>query len=265
VWSRGVRNRMWSVMIAVAVSLSVGIGGAAAQEVTQPGAASDLQCVDVTVDGPGDLNTRGPTTLGPIAVSLPAGRYRLLMTSTDIHHAPGHQPGQLAERWSVTLDNGYSSPVTPDLATEDISAVFDMGVVELGAASALTFVHHGIAPSPDSVHPSITFRCEPVLTSTTSTTSTTATSTTVATTTTAVPSPSTTTTTEAPPVTRGGDIAPSTTTATPTTVVSTGDNLPRTGGNLSLLWMGLLLLAAGGVFVVVGRLVALEAARVGRG
>jgi len=205
-------------------------------------AAQDASCTDVSVGHGGiELLTRGPVSIGPIAISLPAGTYRLIMTSADPGHMPNHQENQVNERWNFVLDNGYSSPITPDLATELTTATYDMGVADLAAASSLTFIHHGVAPSADSVYPSVVFQC-------------------------VAPPPTTTTappTTE-PPVT----VADTSTTAAPTTTppptapttappTSEGEvnseELPRTGTTTNLLLLGLGLAAAGTLVLEVSR------------
>ena len=244
--------RLVAVGMVVAATMTIG-GTASAQNAT---------CDDATVSSSADLITRGPTNIGPVSVVIPAGRYRLVMTSTDPGHRPGHQPEQLNERWSFSLDNGYSSPITPDLPTDVTSAVYDMGVVEMAAASSLTFLHHGVMPSADSVQPSVTFRCEAAPPTTTE-----APTTTVEAPTTTIEALTTTT-----PVTEGGNVDPTSsvapetsavksTEATTTTVVVASSELPRTGGNPSFVWMGLLLVTVGGVFIVVGKIVTLESAR----
>lgn len=232
------------LILALAVgSLTLVFGGAVG--------AQTSSCADVTVTTPQDLVTAGPTTIGPISVDVGAGRYRLLMTSIDRGHRPGHQTHQRSERWSFTLDSGYSSPITADLAEDATSASFDMGLVDFVEATSITFHHHGAAPSPDSISASVTFQC-------------------------AEPVPTTAPPTTEPPVTEGGEIdittaAPDTSgvkssdaTQPPTTrpVGATANGeLPRTGGNPSFLWMGLLLMTSGGVFLVVGKIITLEAQR----
>ena len=222
--------------------------------------AQEAGCSNVVVAPSIDLVTRGVSTIGPIQIDLPAGRYRLAMSSVDAGHEPDHQSDQLSERWSFTLDNGYSSPITPDLATESKSATFDMGAVDLVAATSITFVHHGVAPSADSVRPSITFQCEPPTTATTTTTSTTtSTTTTTSTSTTTEPTPTVAeVTTTAPPETETTAVTTEVTTTTTPGSVKANDTLPRTGSNESILWMGLLLLTVGGVFIVVSKIVSIE-------
>ena len=106
------------VFAVVMLGASMAAGGFAA--------AQQADCADVTVNPGQDLVTRGVSTIGPIQINVPAGTYRIVMVSTDVGHAPGHQEDQQNERWSFTLDSGYSSPITPDLATEVTTATFDM-------------------------------------------------------------------------------------------------------------------------------------------
>ncbi len=240
------RAARWAVAISMAAGLVIHGGTAGAQ---------DASCSDVTVGAGGvELLTRGPTSIGPVAISLPAGTYRLVMSSTDPAHMPGFQGDQTNERWNFVLDNGYASPITPDLPTDQTSATYDMGVADLAAASSLTFVHHGVPPSADSVFPSVTFQCV-------TPPPTTAAPTTVPVT----PAPSVSvldTSTTAPATTVPTTTVPTTaapTTAAPTTAppVSTGDvdseELPRTGGTTNLFFVGVGLAAAGAVVLGASR------------
>jgi LPXTG-motif cell wall-anchored protein len=241
---RGWKSARWAAAVVVMAATVVVMAGSGV-------GAQQADCTDVTVSPSVDLVTRGVSTIGPIQVNVAAGRYRLIMTSADPGHVAGHQTEQQHESWSFTLDNGFSSPITPDLSDELTSATYDMGVADLSVASSITFVHHGVAPSPDSVHPTVTFRCE-AAPATTTTASTTAPPPTVA----------DVSTTVAPETTVVQTTAVETTTAAPATTVPDGtvknNELPRTGSNESVLWMGLLLLTVGGVFLVIGKIVGLE-------
>ncbi|MDG2112969.1 MAG: LPXTG cell wall anchor domain-containing protein, partial [Actinomycetota bacterium] len=171
------------------------------------------------------------------------GEYRILMGSSDGDHAPGYQPEQTGEQWFFTTDAGYTSPVTPDLAETDGTAIFDMGVVTLADTQSISFHHASTVTGANSVLPQVTFdpQVPPCGTVTTQTVS--------EPTTTAGPA-----STEAP-VTTAGVVAPSstvksvdiTTATTPPAQVNDRDNLPATGtdGALSLALVGVAMILVG--------------------
>lgn len=212
--------------------------------------AQQAGCADVTVSGEAKLDTAGSATIGPVPAPLSAGQYRIVMHSADPGHIAGHQTDQQHEQWSFRLDSGYGSPITPDLADGLTNASFDMGVVTLAEAASITFVHHGVAPSRDSVLPSVSFSCVQPTTPTS-----------------AAPTSSST---EAP-VTTGGRLDPTTWAAPePTVGVQQGsggvgntggsNELALTGNSGKALSLGVLLLACGGVVVLLGRVVSIEEA-----
>ena len=188
-----------------------------------------VECVDVSVNfddaGLGALS-KGQTTLGPLSLDLSAGTYDVVLISSDPTHAPGAFTDQQNESWFIVLDNGYTSPKTPDIPDAELSVTVVVENVDLGAATAVTAVWAGQAPSHDSVHAAVTFRCAaPVVTTTT--TSSTAPPTTIASSTTAAETTTTTSasTTTAAPTTIA---APTTTSAAPTTVAGTGSTIAPT-------------------------------------
>ena len=147
-----------------------------------------VQCADLSFDfdtlGQGPLTKNNPT-FGPVAVSVPAGTYDIILVSSDPTHAPGAYTDQMHESWFLVTDSGFTSPVTPDLADADLSTSIVINGINLGATTQITAVWAGQAPSFDSVHPAVTFRCviEPSTTTTAGPTTTLpATSTTVPTT-----------------------------------------------------------------------------------
>ena len=279
---RGRRRVVWVTVLAVALASVWAASGAAADQV----------CRDVAVSPGERLVSRGPTKLGPMRLELPAGRYRILMTSADNGHEAGYQVDQTHERWSFRLDSGYRSPITPDLAETAKVATFDMGTVDLKATWTITFRHHGAAPVADSVVPSVLFVCDdgPVSTappttlapSTSGPASTAPLTTGPLTTGPQTTGPQTTApqttggATSEPLITTDATLDPTTsTTEAPVTTAGTAesmqppgadrsdeprDPLPATGSNGGPLVVGVLLLASGGVLLVIGKLLSVEVA-----
>ncbi len=232
------------------------LAGTAMVAVSPVGAEETQACVDVTVTG--DSAGLGPLTknvqvIGPLPVNVAGGTYEIVLSSADPTHAPGAYLDQVNEQWHFTLDSGYVSPVTPDIPDEAMGTSMSAGIVTLAPASSITFHWDGVLPSYDSVHPTVSFICATAPTTTTTTTvaPTTAPTTTVAPTTTTAP-----TTSVAPSST----VAPTTTVASTTTTQGeiggiteenpqTGEELARTGLNLTLGLTGLTLILLGSLMV----------------
>lgn len=229
------------VLVALAVVfgvLSIGTATSSAQS----------SCSDVHV-APGVILVTPTPTFGPHPVSVPAGTYRLIVTSFDLGHAPGIQLDQTNEIWSFTTDTGYTSPRTPDLPDALTSETYDLGEATFASdISSITFNQWGVLPSYDSVRPEILFQCV-------SSASTTAPPTTVAPTTAAptTTSPGAVAPTTVAPTTTEGVVLPTSVVPAPTTPPETGGTLPRTGSNTVLAWGGLGLLAVGAVWMFTGR------------
>lgn len=251
------RHGRWllAACIAVALPLLVAQGAAA------------LPCDDVTVDAQVKLINGRVSTLGPFTVTLPAGDYRIMMTSTDSMHAPEYQPHQTGEQWFFTTDTGYRSPTTPDLAEGSGTATFDMGVVALPETTSVTFHHAGTVPGANSVVPRVVFEsqippCGP--TTTNETTTTQGQSSTSQSTSTSL-STSTSTVTSTP-----GSVLPSSTVkssvvSVPVTNVvpqvdggDGPDTLPRTGGDLTYAIVGAAMVLVGLVMTAAVRTAALD-------
>lgn len=200
------------------------IAGAVLIAVSPVAADGDVTCVDVTVDfdslGQGAL-TKNLTTLGPVDISLTAGIYNVVLTSNDPTHAPGAFTDQLNESWFLVLSNGYTSPVTPDIPDADLSLTVVVDAVSLDAATTVTAVWSGQAPSFDSVHPIVTFRCVDALVGVGTTTTTTAPSTTTLAPTTLVPVTTSAPATTSAPTTTALAASSTTTGSTASTTVAT--------------------------------------------
>ncbi len=257
--------------------------------------AGAVDCASVTV-APGDrlLANKAPVG-GPYSIDLPAGEYRLVVSSTDSHHADGALT-QEYEIWYFTLDSGFTSPVTPDLPDELVTLQFDLGVFTIAASTSITF-HHGVqGPGAQSVTPAVQFVCAQTPDTTvpettapettapeTTAPETTAPETTAPDTTapdTTAPDASAAPTTAPVDSQPPGSVLPSpsivnpTTTEAPTTdqptttakrgevlpIVITpdepGGDLARTGGDLDILWIAVLLLGAGVLATAVGKVIA---------
>ncbi len=251
-----------------------------------PTVAAD-HCADISVTSQRLLANTEPTS-GPHAVAVPAGEYRLVMTSADEAHAVD-PPLQAREVWFFVTDGGYTSPTTPDLADHLLVASFDFGIVTFDAMTTITFFHGAWGPGSQSVTGTVTFQCvspEPTTTvaPTTSTPVTVPATTVPATTvpaTTAPPTtvaPTSTVPTTTPASVAPTTIAPTTTAANPPgavlpapslvrpTTTQKGEVLPititpgpgdddlaRTGGELSILWLAAFLLGTGAVLLVVAQ------------
>ena len=197
------------------------------------------------------------TSVGPVAITLAAGTYDILLTSSDPGHAPGLHVDQLHESWFFTLDNGYVSPTTPDFDDASTGVAIVSTAVTLTSAAQITAFWAGQAPSPDSVHATVSFTCSRQTIQATSTTTTTqaTTTTTQASTTTTVTTTSTSIApllpTTLPPIT----VAATTTTAKVGEIGGTTEEnteLAFTGTNLNLALAGFALIAGGFALVVFG-------------
>ena len=62
------------------------------------------------------LNDGISDSAGPFAISMPAGTYDITLHSFDDHAAHPGQVAQTQEQWYFTLDSGYSSPASSDIA-----------------------------------------------------------------------------------------------------------------------------------------------------
>jgi len=216
-------------------------------------------CATFTINfddqGEGALRLKN-TSIGPVSILLPAGVYDIVMTSSDPTHGPGLFVDQLNESWFFTLDNGYVSPTTPDFGDAEPGISILVPNVDLAAATAVTAQWAGVAPSSDSVHPTVSFTCarETIPTSTTATTF-------AATTSTASPQSSTTigasTSTSAATTTSIVALLPTTMVptsqpASPTTTARVGEIGGTTEENPELAFTGIKInLAIGGFSLVV--------------
>jgi len=228
-------------------------------------------CATFTINfddqGEGALR-RQNTSIGPVSILLPAGVYDIVMTSSDPTHGPGLFVDQLNESWFFTLDNGYVSPTTPDFGDAEPGISILVPAVDLAAATAVTAQWAGVAPSSDSVHPTVSFTCAretiPTPTSVTATASTTSpqSSTTIAASTST--SAATTTTSAAallPTTMVPTTMAPTSQPASPVTTARVGElggtteenpELAFTGIKINLAIGGFSLVVAGFALVIVG-------------
>lgn len=251
--TRSSRNILASMMIVVGAVLVASSPLSAADN------ASACENVIVNFDdhSGGQPLWRNNTSTGPVAISLAAGTYDILLTSSDPGHAPGKHSDQLHESWFFTLDNGYVSPTTPDFGDDSFGVAIVSAGVTIASASQITAFWAGQAPSPDSVHATVSFTCSrQTIQGTSTTTSTTAVTTTQATPSSTSPVVTTSPTsapllpTTLPPVT----VAAATTTAVGEIGGTTEENteLAFTGTNLNLAIAGLTLIAGGFGLIVVG-------------
>lgn len=223
--------------------------------------------------GEGSLR-RQNTSIGPVAIVLPAGVYDIVMTSSDPTHGPGLFVDQLNESWFFTLDSGYMSPTTPDFGDSEPGISILVPNVALAAATQITAQWAGVAPSSDSVHPTVSFTCArqtiPTPTTTVAATSSTAapqSSTTIAasTTTSVVGSTSTSAVLLLPTTIAPTTIAPTTASTPPPASTATTARVGEIGGTteenpelaftgikINLAIAGFSLVAAGFALVIVG-------------
>lgn len=89
------------------------------------------------------LNDGISNTAGPFAVELPAGTYDVLMQSHDAHDEHPGQVEQTQEQWYFTLDSGYVSPVTTDVADESNTVVDEFDGQDITESASITLHHLG--------------------------------------------------------------------------------------------------------------------------
>jgi hypothetical protein len=105
--------------------------------------ASAIGCGDHSFGFAGTrlLNDGISDSAGPFAIVLPAGVYDITMQASDNHPSADYQIEQTQEQWYFTLDNGYTSPPTPDVPADKTQVTMTVEGVELTAATAIS-VHH---------------------------------------------------------------------------------------------------------------------------
>lgn len=107
---------------------------------------------DPTGDGGFLLNNT--STVGPIAVNVPAGHYNVSWASYDAHEIKGEpNPGQTEEVWYLNFSSG-SSADTADIPWNSDFAQGTLGsIMSLGSAETEVTINHGAAGAgTNSVH-----------------------------------------------------------------------------------------------------------------
>ena len=122
-------------------------------------AAADDACVESVLTPSDQLIGNRIPVIGPYDVAVPAGDYRIVVTSSDLQHLEADPPFQPAETWFFATDSGYVSPVTPDLPDDEFSITIDLGVLTIPETSKITFFHAQEQPGAHSVTPSVSFLC----------------------------------------------------------------------------------------------------------
>lgn len=89
------------------------------------------------------LNDGISNTAGPFAIELPAGTYDVLVQSHDAHDLHPGQSEQTQEQWYFTLDSGYVSPVTTDVADDSNIAIDEFDGQDIAASTSITLQHLG--------------------------------------------------------------------------------------------------------------------------
>lgn len=89
------------------------------------------------------LNDGISDSAGPFTISMPAGTYDITLHSFDDHAAHPGQVAQTQEQWYFTLDSGYTSPASSDIALDSNSSVDTFRGVVIEDASAITVRHLG--------------------------------------------------------------------------------------------------------------------------
>jgi len=226
-------------------------------------------CATFTINfddqGEGSLRKQN-TSIGPVAIDLPAGVYDIVMTSFDPTHGPGLFVDQLNESWFFTLDNGYTSPTTPDFGDSEPGVSILVPSVALDAATAVTAQWAGVLPSSDSVHATVSFTCArqtiPTTAPTTTAGATTSPTTAAPATSSTVPQSSTTVAASTSTVDPGASsttmaallpttMAPTTQLTSPPTTVKVGEIGGTTEQNPELAFTGMKInLAIGGISLV---------------
>jgi len=97
------------------------------------------------------INDGISTSAGPFAIDLPAGTYDIVMMSNDNHPTADYQPDQTQEQWFVRLDNGYQSPPTLDIPSDQERVTTTFTDVTIARATAIS-VHHLQEGSVNSVN-----------------------------------------------------------------------------------------------------------------
>ena len=126
-----------------AVAVIAIIAGVALTSSGLAGAANSVGCGDYSFGFTGTrlLNDGISDSAGPFAIVLPAGVYDITMEASDNHPSADYQVEQTQEQWYFTLDNGYSSPPTPDVPADRTQVTMTVEGVELAEATAIS-VHH---------------------------------------------------------------------------------------------------------------------------
>lgn len=131
---------------------------------TAPDNVSDptptIVCAEVDFGGERliGLNTLGPNTTDPVAIDLPNGEYRLVLTSTDPNHNFRGQPRQPDERWILEgLDAdgvvGFTSAATRDLPDALDEIIVDVGIVTVTDIVSVRAQHAKISDMGNSIIP----------------------------------------------------------------------------------------------------------------
>lgn len=117
-------------------------------------ASASMGCGDYSFSFEGTrlLNDGISDAAGPFPISLPAGTYDITPHSFDDHSAHPGQVEQTQEQWYFTLDNGYESPISSDIADDVVYSSDVFTAVALEDATAIT-VQHLRAGGINSVSP----------------------------------------------------------------------------------------------------------------
>lgn len=96
------------------------------------------------------LNDGISDSAGPYPIDIPGGIYTVTLVAHDHHDTQVGVPTQPGEQYYVTLDSGYASPLSTDIADDEnrTTSVFTSQRVE--ASTAIT-VRHGGTPGINSV------------------------------------------------------------------------------------------------------------------
>ena len=89
------------------------------------------------------LNDGISDSAGPFVISMPAGTYDITLHSFDDHAAHPGQVEQTQEQWYFSLDSGYSSPASSDIALESNSSVDTIRGAVIEDTTAITVRHLG--------------------------------------------------------------------------------------------------------------------------
>ena len=96
------------------------------------------------------LNDGISDSAGPYPIDIPGGIYTVTLVAHDHHDTQVGVPTQPGEQYYVTLDSGYASPLSTDIADDEnrTTSVFTSQRVE--ASTAITVMHGG-TPGINSV------------------------------------------------------------------------------------------------------------------